>query len=210
MGLLSKLTTLAAWATAATAANVTGPFSIHITGKTNDTIDGYAGACHAGAAIEGLCYGSGPVSGNSFEFYFNYTGYNPETGEPLQPGHITWLLPYIGPNGTEATQPSGLSFNPNWGSNVATGLIYPSIEDATNIYFHPDNGTFYIPGGIDDSQFTEARPEATTTLGNLTNFHLCYQYTGGYWYQSIAWVFSNPPRNPTCQPVDLSIEEVAK
>ncbi|KAI1630899.1 hypothetical protein F4809DRAFT_646934 [Biscogniauxia mediterranea] len=210
MGLLSKLSVLAAWAATATAASVTGPFAIHITGKTNSSIDGYAGACHAGAAIEGLCYSTGPVSGSSFEFYYNYSSYNSDTGEPQQPGYLTWLLPFTGPNGTQQTLLEPLAFYPSWGTNVATGLLYPTaVYDGTSLYFHPDNGTFYIAGGYDDSQFTEDRPQVFTSLGNLTNFHLCYQDTGGYWYQSISWVFTDPPRNPTCQPVDLGIEQIS-
>ncbi|KAI1474120.1 hypothetical protein F4774DRAFT_401620 [Daldinia eschscholtzii] len=191
----------------AIALNVTGPFALHITSKSNSSINGYAAACHAGAAIEGLCYSSGTI-GSATEFYFNYSSYDPETGVPSQPGWITYLLKAGGGNDT-ITVPSSMRLEPNFGSNLFTALIYPGVEDGTYVYFHPNNGTLYMYGGYDDSSFNSTYPLPAPSLGNLTNFHLCYQFTGGYYYQSIAWVSTHPPHNPSCQPVDLSIEELS-
>ncbi|KAI2616398.1 hypothetical protein GGS26DRAFT_578467 [Hypomontagnella submonticulosa] len=208
--MLFQFTAIAALVATATASNSTGPFALRITGKGNSSIDGFAAACHAGAAIEGLCYASGsaPVPGSVTEFYYNYTSYNSDTGVPSQPGWLTYLLQAGSGNGT-ITVPSSVRFLPAFGSNVMTALIYPSVEDGTAVYYHPDNGTFYINGGYDDSKFTTSYPNPVPAQGNLTNFHLCYQFTGGYYYQSIAWVSTQPPQNPTCQPVDLSIEKLA-
>ncbi|KAI0879874.1 uncharacterized protein GGS22DRAFT_176619 [Annulohypoxylon maeteangense] len=208
--MLFRSTALAVFVATATASNSTGPFALHITGKGNSSIDGYAAACHAGAAIEGLCYsaGSTPPAGSVTEFYFNYTAYNSDTGAPLQPGWVTYLLSAGSGNGT-ITVPSSMRFIPNFGSNVLTALIYPSVEDGTPVYFHPDNGTLYIAGGYDDSQFNATYPDPVPTLGNLTNFHVCDQFTGGYYYESLAWVSTLPPRNPSCQAVDVSIQQVS-
>ncbi|KAI1139468.1 hypothetical protein F5Y05DRAFT_411657 [Hypoxylon sp. FL0543] len=206
-----RFTVLAALVTAAAASNATGPFALHITGKTNTSIDGYAAACHAGAAIEGLCYSSGSdptVPGSVTQFYYNYTSYNSDTGEPSQPGWLTYLLTAGSNNGT-ITVPSAVQLIPNFASNVFTALIYPSVEDGTAVYYHPENGTIYLNGGYDDSSFNATYPSPGQTLGNLTNFHLCYQFTGGYYYQSIAWVSTSPPHNPSCQPVDLSIKQIS-
>ncbi|KAI1382851.1 uncharacterized protein F4822DRAFT_98686 [Hypoxylon trugodes] len=207
--MLFKSTALAALAATATASNSTGPYALHITGKSNSSIDGYAAACHAGAGIEGLCYAAGtaPVAGSVTEFYYNYTSYNPDTGAPSQPGWITYLLTAGSNNGT-ITIPSALQFQPSFSSNVLLGLIFPGVEDGTAVYYHPDNGTLYINGGYDDSTFNATYPNPVPTYGNLTNFHLCYQFTGGYYYQSIAWVSTQPPHNPSCEPVDLAIEEL--
>ncbi|OTB04632.1 hypothetical protein M426DRAFT_320747 [Hypoxylon sp. CI-4A] len=208
--MLFKSTALAALAASATASNATGPHALRITGKANSTIDGYAAACHAGAAIEGLCYeaGSAPTAGSVTEFYYNYTSYDSETGVPSQPGWLTYLLTAGSGNGT-ITVPSSVHFSSNYASNVLTALIYPSVEDGTAVYYHPDNGTIYLTGGYDDSSFNATPPTSVSTLGNLTNFHLCYQYTGGYYYRSIAWVSTQPPHNPSCEPVDLSIEDLS-
>ncbi|KAI1641950.1 uncharacterized protein F4817DRAFT_354298 [Daldinia loculata] len=199
--------TLLTFVTQAVAFNSTGPFALHITSKSNSSIDGYAAACHAGAAIEGLCY-SGGGGGSVTEFYFNYTSYNPDTGVPSQPGWITYLLKAGSNNGT-ITVPSSLRLEPSFGSNVYTALIYPGVEDGTSVYFYPNNGTLYMNGGYDDSSFNATYPTPPPSLGILTNFHLCYQFTGGYYYHSIAWVSTQPPHNPSCQPVNLSIEDLS-
>ncbi|KAI0131486.1 hypothetical protein F4814DRAFT_406173 [Daldinia grandis] len=205
--MLFRLITFLAVVTQAASFNSTGPFALRITSKSNSSINGYAGACHAGAAIEGLCY-SPNTGGSATEFYFNYTSYNPDTGVPSQPGWVTYLLKAGGNNGT-ITVPSSLRFGPSFGSNVYTALIYPGVEDGTSVYFHPNNGTLYMNGGYDDSNFNATYPNPPQSLGNLTNFHLCYQFTGGYYYQSIAWVSTQPPHNPSCQPVNLSIQELS-
>ncbi|KAI1403292.1 hypothetical protein F4819DRAFT_451554 [Hypoxylon fuscum] len=209
--MLFKSTALAALAATATASNSTGPYGLHITGKGDTSIDGYAAACHAGAAIEALCYAAGgsPTAGTVTEFYYNYTAYNSDTGVPSQPGWLTYLLQAGSNNGT-IIEPSSMQLNPSsWGSNVFTALIFPGVEDGTSVYYHPENGTIYMAGGYDDSSFNETYPTPIPTLGNLTNFHLCYQFVGGYYYQSIAWVSTLPPHNPSCQPVDLSFQELS-
>lgn len=71
-----------------------------------------------------------------------------------------------------------------------------------------DNGTFYLPGGVDDSNNNATYPNPVEYLGDLTNWNLCYQFTGGYYYYSIAWVFTQPAQNPSCQPVQLTMEPV--
>ncbi|KAI2601813.1 hypothetical protein GGR54DRAFT_634490 [Hypoxylon sp. NC1633] len=206
--MLFRHSALLALAATAMASNATGPYALHITGKANSSIDGYAAACHAGAGIEALCYASGAISSAVTEFYFNYTSYNPDTGAPSQPGWITYLLKAGSTNGT-ITVPSSLRFYPSFGSNVMSGLIYPSVDDGTSVYFYPENGTLYVNGGYDDSRFNTTYPVPAPSLGNLTQFHLCYQFVGGYYYNSISWVSTQPPHNPSCQPVDLTLEELS-
>ncbi|KAL7624541.1 hypothetical protein AAE478_006108 [Parahypoxylon ruwenzoriense] len=209
--MLAQLTAvLAALATTATALNATGPFVLRITGKTDSSINGYAGACHAGAGIEGLCYtpGAAPAdASSSYSWYYNYTSSDSSTGAPIQPGYLTWLLPLVGEN-TTISVPSAMRISSNWGSNVQTALVFPGLEGGTPVYYHAANGTLYIQGGYDDSSFNSTAPTSPPTLGNLTNFHLCYQYTGGYYYHSVAWVSTQPPHNPSCRPVDLSMQDL--
>ncbi|KAH6658507.1 hypothetical protein BKA67DRAFT_533660 [Truncatella angustata] len=201
---------LLASAAAVSAYNATGPYGVHITGKEDSAVDGYAGACHAGAAIEGLCFIDGALNGNETyqQFYFNASGYDFETGAPSSYGWLEWELQFTsGENGEIGTAPSALQIFLNLGSNVNTALFYPGIDEYTSLQ-KADDGTLFISGGVDDSSFNSTYPNPTTYLGNLTNWHLCYQYTGGYYYQSIAWVTTQPPHNPSCVPVDLTLEQI--
>ncbi|KAK7967527.1 uncharacterized protein PG986_001804 [Apiospora aurea] len=216
--MLSKhFTALAAFATGAVlAVNQTGPYHIHITGKTDKSIDGYAASYHAGAAIEALVYVSGPANGTSQEYYYDYQSYNPETGEVFQPGYIVWQLPLSGVNGTTYV-PEALTIESrgNWASNVAPAMFYPGTDGGAAVRFYDDEGagaganhSVYLTGR-DDSGYTDQRPEqGPGPLVDATNWHLCYQYVGGggYWYQTVSWVFALPPSNPTCLPVNLALE----
>ncbi|KAK8065531.1 hypothetical protein PG997_012278 [Apiospora hydei] len=198
--MLSKyFTALAAFATGAVlAVNQTGPYHIHITGKTDKSIDGYAASYHAGAAIEALVYVSGPANGTSQEYYYDYQSYNPETGEVFQPGYIVWQLPLSGANGTTYV-PEALTIESrgNWASNVAPAMFYPGTDGGAAVSFYDEgygaNHSVYLTGR-DDSGYTDQRPEQGPYVG------------GGYWYQTVSWVFALPPSNPTCLPVNLAME----
>ena len=157
-----------------------------------------------------MCYNEGPAntSSNSVQFYYDYSSYDTETGEPFQPGFVSWMLQYQDPDGNIEEQKSPLQLIPNWGSNVAQAQFQPN-EEYTSIYFNDSNNspkTLYINGGADDSNFNATPPNPAPTLPDLENWHLCYQYNGGYYYRSIAWVFTQPPQNPSCQPVNLAME----
>jgi hypothetical protein len=147
MKILSGIAAVAAlFTTTAADFNVVGPFALRITGKTNSSIDGllrplslstprltlraneqkhadfsnvsgYAWACHAAAATEGLCYaaGSSPVSGSPYEFYYNYTYYN----DSVNPGSISYMFIYEGADGQPVEVPSFMRLFPNWASNVS-------------------------------------------------------------------------------------------
>ncbi|KAI0182135.1 hypothetical protein GGR52DRAFT_69460 [Hypoxylon sp. FL1284] len=207
--MLFRSTALAALAATASASNATGPYALQIKGKDNSDINGYAAACHAGAAIEGLCYSEGSALPASVtEFYYNYTSYDTQTGEPMQPGWLVYQLSVSGTNGTELI-PSAMQLElSSWGSNVYTAILMPGVEQGTSVY-KDDDGTLYMEGGYDDSNFNETRPTAIPTLGKLTNFHLCYQFTGGYYYQSVGFVTTPPSHNPSCEPVDLALVEIS-
>ncbi|KAH8164411.1 hypothetical protein CIB48_g3842 [Xylaria polymorpha] len=158
--------------------NVIGPFALRLQGKVDSSIDGYAWACHAGAATEGLCYtaGSAPVSGSVYDFYYNYSYFESYS----YPGCIPCSSP-------------------------------PGVDDGTPISLDFETGEFYIASLYDDTAWNITVP--TGERGeDLTNFHLCYQWTGGYWYRSLAWVSGfegAKPQNPSCEPVTLSVVSLA-
>ncbi|KAI1143983.1 hypothetical protein F5Y05DRAFT_407382 [Hypoxylon sp. FL0543] len=194
---------VAASAVSAQTANQTGPFYLHITGKEGSSIDGYAGSCHAGAAIEGFCYSAGalPEGSVSFQYYFNYTGYTVVDGAEV--GEIWWKLPYTDGNGNSAFEPQtlGLQYLPN--SNVAAPMF--GISDvAMNVGFDTDNklfSWFYY----DDSTFTPGTNPAPSGEGKAYyQWYVCWQYFTGYYYQSVGWATTTPPHNPTCEPVDIT------
>ncbi|KAH9898986.1 hypothetical protein F4778DRAFT_741846 [Xylariomycetidae sp. FL2044] len=195
--MLFSIAAFAASLAVAAASNATGPFAIHIKGKEDTSIDGYVSASHAGAAIEMLTYSTEPLT----EFYFNYSAYNPDTGEVFQPGWISYDLP------AQPAIPSVMGLVVNWGSNVALAQFTPGYTSDTYIYYHPENGSFYLPGGVDDSHFNATFPGVPAYLGNLSNWYLCYQYSLSYYYRSVAFVIGGEqPRNPSCEPVDLIME----
>ncbi|KAI0425419.1 hypothetical protein F5Y09DRAFT_335002 [Xylaria sp. FL1042] len=197
---------------------VVGPFGLRITQKTpagisargtEYDIDGWAWGCHAGAATQGLCYAAGPdpVSGSVYEFYYNYTYDNSFT----YPGCISYLFPYQGSDGELVKLPSFLQLNPSWASNVNLALIPPGMNDGTPLSLDPDTGLFYMSSQYDDTHSNSTAPIPEPSR-NISNFHICYQWTGGYWYRSLAWVSGfegAAPQNPSCEPVNLGIESLA-
>ncbi|KAI0397071.1 hypothetical protein F5Y17DRAFT_471153 [Xylariaceae sp. FL0594] len=198
--------------------HVIGPFALRITGKQDSAIDGYAWACHAGAAIEGLCYvaGSSAVEGDVYEFYYNYTLHD----GIVYPGAISYEFLFGGGEDDQAqaaSLPSFLRLYPNWASNVHIALLPPSTAEGTIFSLDFDTGFFYMGDIVDDTHFYNATPPAppgqpgTGTHSNISNFHICYQWTGGYWLRSLAWVAGlegYPPQNPSCEPVNLGVESL--
>ncbi|KAI3337122.1 hypothetical protein HD806DRAFT_27777 [Xylariaceae sp. AK1471] len=183
--------------------NQTGPFNLHIKGtKPHSSIDGYASSCHAGAAIEGLCYGAGsaPGHGSYSEYYFNFTGFN-EVGSN-QVGSLIWNLPYTDQNGNNATesQAMGLVFQTH--SNVAAPLFGFS-QNQFSIGFD-GRGKLFGSDYVDDSKFVAGKPPTDYTPTAYYQWAVCWQYFTGYYYQSVAWVQLGTPHNPTCEPVDIT------
>ncbi|KAI1347448.1 hypothetical protein F5Y01DRAFT_318770 [Xylaria sp. FL0043] len=203
---------------AAAESKVIGPFGLRITKKTtsgggarstDSDIDGWAWGCHAGAATQGLCYaaGSGAVSGSVYEFYYNYTYDDAYT----YPGYISYLFPYQDSNGDLVKLASFLQLYPSWASNVNLALIPPGMDGGTLISLDTDTGLFYMSSPYDDTH-ANATPPSPGPSRNISNFHICYQWTGGYWYRSLAWVSGfegAAPQNPSCEPVNLGIESLA-
>lgn len=145
------------------------------------------------------------MPGSYNEYYLN------ATSEGGSQGLLIWELPLSNENGTTDYVPSAMILSLNYGSNVAVPLFYPgySYSAGTTYVSISDNGTLYLTGGVDDSNNNATYPNPVQYLGDLTNWNLCYQFTGGYYYYSIAWVFTQPAHNPSCQPVQLTTEPIA-
>ncbi|KAI0115203.1 hypothetical protein F4814DRAFT_418585 [Daldinia grandis] len=182
----------------------TGPFALHIKGEEGSSIDGYAGSCHAGAAIEGLCYNGGALpDGISFQYYFNASTYTKVDDNDV--GTLVWKLPYNDGSGNQATvdQALGLQFSLN--SNVAE-LLFGFSNYYFNVGFDKDSKLFGWTY-IDDSTFVpDERPFPTGNGTAYYQWYVCWQYFTGYYYQSVGWTLAGPPHNPTCTPVNITQE----
>lgn len=126
-------------------------------------------------------------------------------------GLLIWQLPVSAGNGTIQHVPSPLTLEANYGSNVGVPLFYPGLGySASEVYVNVfENGSLYLHGGPDDRTNNATYPQPPLYFGNLTNWALCDQFTGGYYYYSIGWVYgTQPAQNPSCQAVDLTLVPV--
>ncbi|KAI1131526.1 hypothetical protein F5Y10DRAFT_233456 [Nemania abortiva] len=178
------------------------PFTLHIKGtNANSELDGYAISCHAGAAIEGICYVEGVAdASNSNTYFFNYTGYN-QVGDD-QVGTLIWNEPYTDENGNPASaeQTMGLNYQPN--SNVAAPMF--GFSQGTFLVGFDSEGELFGYDYIDDSKFVAGQPPTDYTAKAYYQWAVCWQYFTGYYYQSVAWVQNGAPHNPTCEPVEIT------
>jgi hypothetical protein len=167
--------------------NQSAPFHLVIHSK-NATLNGqYLGACHEGAAIEGLC-----VTAPSTENYVTFT-YNTSTQETSPTsGLLTWSLVYSG--GLNVSSAMRFSYNP--GSNVALPVFFPGNSEYTQVSWVNDR--LSIPNYQDDT-----KPLPNYSTDPLFRWQVCLTYYG-YLYQTLAWTLGNhSPQNPTCQKVDI-------
>ncbi|KAK8074118.1 hypothetical protein PG994_005017 [Apiospora phragmitis] len=204
--LSASLLALAASAVQAQAPqNQTGPFFLHITGKDNKTIDGYGGACHAGAALEGLCFDNGPApSGdhvNYGSFFFNYTGN--QNMDSAEVGFLSWNL-QLAPGSDPAFVPSAMTFTYSSTSNVAQPLFGASSNAGGQSVGFDKDGKMFVYGYQDDSTFEPNVPPKPSQPKAYYNWFVCWQSFTAYYYPSVAWATTLPPQNPTCQAVDIT------
>ncbi|KAK3937644.1 hypothetical protein QBC46DRAFT_319305 [Diplogelasinospora grovesii] len=181
--------------------NQTGPFLLQVKSANNETLDGqYLYACHAGAAIEGLCLNGKAVPNMlaaGTQFYWNYTTYQ---GNAAPTGPLVWNLP-LSMDGSVTYASSPMSLQYYSFTNVAVPLFEPGYgSDAAQVGF--DNDTIYMLEWFNDSTFV-AGQYPTQTSQQIQNWHVCSTYVGTYYYAALTWVTYGAPRNPTCEPVTL-------
>ena len=183
----------------AVAAEQSGPFKLKLVNSENETLNGQSlYACHAGAAIEGLCLGSGARRSN--RFFLNST-----IGSTSK-GKLIYNFP-LGKKGNHTSEP--LSFHYQATSNVANPMFTPWEDSGVDVVFTEDN-KLTIPYWYDDSKFVPgSKPPEDSTKGSYTsNWHICYDMFNTYYYEALCWVTSGEPHNPTCQAVEVVREFV--
>lgn len=185
-----------------------GAFALKVVNSADPTLNGgYLSACHAGAAVEGLC--AGPYSPNSTITYSDTFYFNSSLNDAFswEAGQVVWNLPISGlPDVDHLSQPLGLGFQ-NLGSNVQFPLFQPGYSSLT-VGFGEDKKLFVPNYGGDDSLNTPNDRPPTTDVVNLSNWHVCWGAVGGYYYQALAWVTTGAPHNPTCVKVDIEREDL--
>lgn len=180
--------------------NQTGPFYLKLESK-NETINGlYLFSCHAGAAIEGLCYGSdGPSTlGEYNAFYFNYSG-TQQFGDS-EIGTITWNEP-ANVDGSVVNVSEAVQFSYPSTSNVAVPLFFPG-EDTNVALGFDDKKELFLVSYYDDSTIVAGQYPNSTGKAYY-KWVTCYQQVGGYFYYAVGWVTGGAPTNPTCEDVRI-------
>lgn len=137
------------------------------------------------------------VSNASYEWYFNYTGFNQYRG--FEVGYVlgnpeaatTTPSPYHG-------QPMDILYASN--SNVGTALLGLGTT-AFQLGFDAENKTFGV-NFVDDATFVPRVPPRYSDDLGYYNWAVCWQASGVY-RQTLSWVSAGVAHNPTCELVDL-------
>jgi len=189
--ILSFVLAFAATQVVAQNLNQSAPFNLVLL-SANATLNGsLLGACHEGAAIEGLCLGGAP-SDSYAQYNFNYTAQDPPSTSVL--GTIGILVWELRGGNFNLSSPLSLPVDPT--TNVAVPLFWPGEENEVSIGFDKDE--MFIPQYIDDTvspPVYDPKP--------LYRWYVCTT-NAGYVYQTLAWVVGEgKPQNPSCQKVEV-------
>ncbi|KAK3675997.1 hypothetical protein LTR78_004189 [Recurvomyces mirabilis] len=177
--------------------NQSAPFYLQLLSK-NHTLNGtILGACHEGAAIEGLC-AFGTLLPNATatltyaSFQFNTSSFAQPADVYGTPGYLTYDL--MGSN-FNLSEPLSLSVNPT--SNVA-GLLFEPSYASLEVAFDKHN-LMNIQSTSDDS----VSPIAYVNKAYY-RWYVCTTNLG-YTYQTLAWVVGKgKPQNPTCVATNIT------
>lgn len=158
------------------------------------------GACHQGAAIEGLCITSETLRDPPSlytTFYHNVTSWDNNTaGAVGVDGVLGWTLRAAG--GLVVPSAMALSLSPT--SNIANPTFGPGTDKYTLIAFEKD-GCAYIEASSDD---TVSPPSYFNPSRKVKNWYVCLT-RWSYLYYTLSWKvgLSGQPQNPSCQKVDV-------
>lgn len=158
------------------------------------------GACHQGAAIEGLCP-TGETVQDPPESYTTFY-HNVSSAADQKPnaanvdGVLSWILRASG----NLTVPSAMNMAPSLSSNIVNPTFYPGDSPYALIAFE-DNGCTYISTAMDD---TVSPPAYYNPNRKLNNWYICLT-RWSYLYQTLSWKVgvTGQPQNPSCQKVDV-------
>ncbi len=158
------------------------------------------GACHQGAAIEGLCPTRETVHDPPTPyttFYHNISSVGNETTIAANvEGVLSWILRAWG----GLNVPSAMSLPFNSASNLANPTFYPGVDKYDLIAFEED-GCAYIKTALDD---TVSPPAYFNPSRKVKNWYICLT-KWSYLYYTLSWKvgLTGQPQNPSCQKVDV-------
>ncbi|KAJ8115813.1 hypothetical protein OPT61_g2624 [Boeremia exigua] len=169
--------------------------------SSNSTLNGTVlGACHQGAAIEGLCLTGDTIqdpTSSYTTFYHNVSSSRNETaGAANAEGVLSWILRA----GGGLIVPSAMSLSFDSTSNLANPTFYPGVNERDLIAFEED-GCAYIRTTLDD---TVSPPAYLSPARKVKNWYICLT-RWSYLYYTLSWKIglTGQPQNPSCQKVDV-------
>jgi len=168
--------------------------------RDTDSCSTALGACHQGAAIEGLCFTSetlrDPPSSYT-TFYHNVSSFGNDTaGAANVDGVLGWTLRAAG----GLNVPSAMNIPFSGTSNIANPTFYPGTDNYDLIAFEED-GCAYIRASLDD---TVSPPTWFDPSRKVKNWYICLT-RWSYLYYTLSWKvgLTGEPQNPSCQKVDV-------
>ncbi|KAH9986730.1 hypothetical protein F4779DRAFT_624260 [Xylariaceae sp. FL0662B] len=161
-----------------------GPIQLHVTSQVNTSTNGTA-----------------PRAANN-GFYFA----SPGQGDYSR-GHLSFRAA-----AGSAYGPIGLIYDP--GTNVAVPIFNQTAGAAQWVGFDATTGHLLM-AGVDDTTAAPAPPQQPPVpIRSYNNWFLCFVELGGHDELLVAWVLGAnmgwEPTNPTCQPVNISMETTAQ
>ncbi|KAF1844587.1 uncharacterized protein K460DRAFT_429333 [Cucurbitaria berberidis CBS 394.84] len=168
----------------------------------NDTYDGHAlGACHQGAAVEGLCLTGDTIDDPAVSYTTFYHNVSSSENATVNANDTLGVLNYILTIGGGINVPSAMKFSQSPGSNIADPIFSPGWDDFTPIAFDEECGSAYIPIYQDD---TVSPPSYYNPTLKLKNWYICLTRFS-YLYTTLVYKFgvTGEPQNPTCVAVEV-------
>ncbi|KAI0836272.1 hypothetical protein F5Y06DRAFT_298629 [Hypoxylon sp. FL0890] len=191
-----------------------GPFQLHVGSLFNTSIDGHAYPCEDSL---GLCFEEGDLTTASpgEGFFFTSRGQ-----EDYTTGYLSWHNgnKQVASNTTNTVTeygPIGLLYDP--GTNVAVP-IFNQTQTPETLGFDTETGVLMM-AGIDDTAMSNNGSNGTggdPNGGARGRFYNCWFLCFVQLDQNqppetlVSWVLGAnlgwPPTNPTCQPINLTME----
>ncbi|KAL5118767.1 hypothetical protein ACEQ8H_003270 [Pleosporales sp. CAS-2024a] len=201
---------LTLWATAALASTVaaqdqqyynisSSPFQLVLKSDNATLHLTVLGACHQGAAIEGLCFtgrGINETATPYTTFYYNISSYSSTNSFYDNDGLLGWNL-----NTTSLLVPSAMRLSKSPTSNVANAVFSPGWSDPSLVSFDAA-GYLYIKATQNDLVDPVGYWDPPL---HVKNWYICSTLWSSYRYDTLIWKIGlqGQPQNPACQYVEV-------
>jgi hypothetical protein len=167
------------------------------------TITSHAlGACHQGAALEGLCLtdDTTAIPARPYTTFYHNVSSDALANASNNKGILNWPLSLN--NGTNVIiASSAMGFYYQLGTNLVDMGFTSGISGYQTVSFEENNGSMYIEVFIDD---TGKAPVLRDPPIKASNWYLCPMGLGSS-LQSLHWKIglAGEPQNPNCSKVEV-------